>query len=174
MIIPFSPFLHGRRSWRGWRLVFRSLIVTVTICLYGAEYLLAALIVLHARVGALLQCPVGRLQYLPSRRDAVAETRRRFALLQAKVQKNTGRDSSRDGFITFVSRQSFFQATLVVGLRAELLGLFREMFGGLNPPVLVLVNPVNNPADGDDPQQEQPADDRKNDCPCFGHRTSLC
>ena len=34
---------------------------------------------------------------------------------------------------------------------AELLALFRELFGGLNPPVLVMVDPIDGAADGDDP-----------------------
>src|SRR5215813_5361837 len=162
-----SPFLRRIRAGCGRRLFFRRILTSVTIPLDGAEYLLTALIVLQSRLGALLQPPVGRLHYLSTRRGAVAEPGRRRALLQADSQKGAGRDTPRDGFITFVARQRFFQTTLVVGVRAELFSLFPDVLGGSNQPVLVLVKPVDGTADGDDSQQKNPADDRKNNCPGF-------
>src|SRR5262245_8946318 len=71
-----------------------------------------------------------------------------------------------------MARQSFIQAALVVGIHSEFLPLFHQLLGGLNQPFLVLIEPEEGPTDGDDPQKEQPADDRKDDCQCFGHGTS--
>src|SRR5262245_72720 len=90
MIIAFTPFLHLLYSFAamdGRRLLFRRIVAPVTMRLYGAEDSLTAPIVLQSGVGAFLQRPAGRLQYLILLRDPVAKSRRRLASLQTDVQK---------------------------------------------------------------------------------------
>src|SRR5262245_42988173 len=87
IIIALTPFSHPRRARGGEGLFSRQTYALVTICLHDAEYLLAALVVLQACVGAFLQHPVSRLHYLFLRWDVVAESRRSLARLQTDGQK---------------------------------------------------------------------------------------